>query len=271
MPEQVTERILHLAGSDLFRQEPFSRRVQLQRRLSVPDGAEELGKLLGEDEDGYQMLACMLLAGEATREKYREKGISDMVFYDTFRCFPRFVREHRASFGRFGFDRAWWTYRQVGMKLFRIGTLEYEMAALDGQPAVSVHIPSGCPLDAVSRKESYQAAGEFFRTYYPDFAQVPYICDSWLLAPALKEVLPEDSHILAFQREYEIRSVDPDDQGFLLWVFQTEKLPVAELPEDTSLQRNLKQRLLSGGRIGRAVGVLKRSLYETAALAERIP
>ena len=37
---------------------------------------------------------------------YQKAGISEQMFADTMKCFPRFVREHKECFGDYGFDRA---------------------------------------------------------------------------------------------------------------------------------------------------------------------
>jgi len=82
------------------------------------------------------------------------------------------------------------------------------------------------------------------------------VCNSWLLAPALKYVLPENSKILQFQKSFDIDHVDLDSLGFMDWVYGSKDIPLEELPEDTSLQRNLKPYLRNNGKIGWASGKL---------------
>ena len=50
--------------------------------------------------------------------------------------------------------------------------------------------------------------------------------------------------------------VFPDHDQFLTWVYKRPDIPLADLPESTTLQRNLKKYLLAGGRIGEAAGIL---------------
>jgi hypothetical protein len=82
-------------------------------------------------------------------------------------------------------------------------------------------------------------------------------CDSWLLSPVLRELLPERSNILLFQSAFDIVEVDADDRSSLRWVFGRDDIPPAELAEGTSLQRGIKMLLLNGGSVGSAVGTLK--------------
>ena len=92
-------------------------------------------------------------------------------------------------------------------------------------------------------------------------------CESWLLSPALSPLLPENSNILKFQRAFDITSVDPEPMDVLEWVFyltgeQQKTAKLTDLPENTFLQRNMKAFLLSGGKVGIAMGQLKRSFAE---------
>src|SRR5699024_8014369 len=99
-------------------------------------------------------------------------------------------------------------------------------------------------------------ARDFIARLFPAYEGVPFLCTSWLLSPALKECLPEGSRIRSFQDEYEVTDVFPEPDSFLTWVYKRPDIPVADLPEDTSLQRNLKKYLLAGGKVGEAKGRL---------------
>ena len=81
------------------------------------DGYLRLKELLGNDNNGLKMFACMLNAATITYEKYRNYNISDKIFIDTINCFTRVAKEHFASYGIYGFDRGWWTYRQLSCVL----------------------------------------------------------------------------------------------------------------------------------------------------------
>lgn len=250
LPEEVTAAVCAFGAECPYQPEA------LWAKLSNAEGERALRNELTPDENGLKMLACMLLAGLHTRELYRAQGMGEDVFYDTFGCFPRFVGEHLKSFGRYGFDRSFWTHRQVGMKLFRIGELEYEMTGFHGEKVLSVHIPSSAKLTPETCRDSYRRAAGFFRAHYPEYAGRPFICESWLLSPALKELLPGGSNILAFQGDYRLCEIHPEDSEFLSWVYGRADIPPRELPEDTTLRRNMKAFLLGGGKVGAATGVL---------------
>lgn len=81
------------------------------------------------------MLYCQLESARRVYEKYQVMGIGEKIFFDTMKCFPRFMDEYQAQNGSRYFDRSWWTYRQTSMRLFRIGALEYEMAESEREAA----------------------------------------------------------------------------------------------------------------------------------------
>ena len=87
----------------------------------------ELQAILGDDEENIKILSCMLKASADIYDIYKAKGISDKIYFDTMKCYTRFIDETFKITGKLYFDRYWWTTRQAGCHLFRIGELEYEI------------------------------------------------------------------------------------------------------------------------------------------------
>lgn len=209
----------------------------------------------GDKSLGFQVLTDHLLRACDCWEEYQRLGISEEIYIATMACFSRFVGEHMVSFGCYGFDRDFWTTRQISAKLFRIGQLEYELLEEQGERKISLHIPSDCKLHTALLRQSYLQAKALISKTFPDFADVPYVCGSWLLSPNLKDFLPESSNILKFQQSFTLTDVyaEPD---FKEWVFKRTDIPDSDLPEDTSLQRKVKAFLLSGGIFLSGEGIL---------------
>lgn len=244
----------------------FTKVDNLLQKMLQADTTEqaytELSNVLKEDKGNMKMLYCQLECARRTYEMYQTLQISEKIYVDTMKCFTRFAKECKKKNGAYFFDRSWWTYRQISMRLFRIGALEYELCKKEG---ISVHIPS----DADFRKEqvdaSFQEAKEFFHQFYKEYENAEFFCESWLLSPYLEQLLPKESNILNFQKRFEITKVYEEPKDFLEWLFQCsnniaygeENVIYEQLPEDTSLQRKAKQWLLQGGKIGVAYGVVK--------------
>ncbi len=253
-PEMVM--ILERTGSELD-VGPIS--VLLERltdRDTAQEAYEELCSCLSEDENHIKMLYCQLECARRTAAKYREKQIPMEIFTDTMKCFSRFLEECRVKNGRMFFDRGWWTWRQISMRIFRIGELEYEL--LEGsEPSVGIHIPSDADLSRAAVDESLRQAGTFLERHYPQYSGGSFACESWLLSPALRPLLPENSNIRAFQDRFRIIQEHREDTGYMEWLFRVPSNTKAQdLPEQTGLQKRAKQVILDGGLIGAAEGIL---------------
>lgn len=219
---------------------------------------EALKNLLGEGGDQVKMLYCQLECARRAYDRYREKQIPESIYGDTMKCFSRFLGECEKKNGRMFFDRGWWTWRQISMKLFRIGALEYEFAEHERESAVAIHIPSDADLSWRAVEDSLEQAGHFFLKYYPDFGYCKYICHSWLLSPALRPFLAPESHILSFQNRFTILREDKESRDYMEWLFCVpEDTAYEKLPEETGLQRQVKELLRNGGAVGTAYGVME--------------
>lgn len=219
------------------------------------EGFQKLTQVLGEDPLGAKQLACQLHCACLRHETYREMGIPDQIYFDTMSCYARFVMECLYYKGGYQFDRGWWTWRQLSMKVFRLGQLEYELKP-DG--TVAIHIPTGTDFSAAAVDISLSQVKSFLKQFFPDYANATLTCNSWLLSPALKDLLVEESNILSFQRRFTLTDTNSEAKDYVSWLFQC--LPDADpagLPESTSLQRKAKQFILAGGKIGSAAGYLK--------------
>lgn len=256
MPLEVTGRILTL-DKECEYSEIQEWTDKLFHQASWKEGLAGLKKILDPDPDGLKMLTCMLRLSQNSHLEYKEKGIRDEIFYDTMACFSRFVEENRVSYGRYGFNREWWTTRQLSLTEFRLGTLEFEMAEMEGEEVISIHIPSDAHMNTENCRDSYLAAQDFFKQYYPQYQYKHFACETWLLSPALKEIVSPDSRILEFQEGFHIVKTIPDVLDYMEWVFKNPKLSIDEVPQDTSMQRKMKAYIKAGGDIGAALGYLK--------------
>lgn len=252
LPEEAAEGVLKAAERG-FDGAAVARLREGTRAAEAAAYLEEQMKVRGER---WGVLACLLLADARAHGEYVRLGIPEKVYVDTMGCFVRFVKEHRALTGEWGFDRGRWAWRATCLRIFRIGTLEYEL--LSGEKrALSLHIPSDASLDLKACRSSHEAARTFFAAYFPAYARAPVVCSSWLLHPALKELLGEESNIVRFQSLFDIVRVDEDDISYRAFVFRRTDGDIADYPENTTLQRRLKEHLLRGGHMGSALGIWK--------------
>lgn len=253
MPEEVT-----LALTDIHRTlEIFPCLDLLMQEETWNEGLAQLKEALGEDPVGMTRLCCMLRCALWAKDEYTRLGISEEIYIDTMAAFSRFVREYKESYGCYGFNRGSWTPRQVSCKLLRIGQLEYELANLEGEPVISLHIPTDVDMRPEVLRPSIKAGlAEFYRIF-PEYIGKRVYCHSWLMSAQLKDFLPESSNILRFQELFDITQDTTPGNDILLWVFKNPKLPKEDYPENTSLQRKLKQFFLNGGQFLEGKGYLR--------------
>ncbi|MBQ4307814.1 MAG: DUF5596 domain-containing protein [Lachnospiraceae bacterium] len=249
------------------------------RDFAMPFITETLAK--DGDPQGWRMLTAHLLAADYSRHHGAWSEFPETIYADTMGCFSRFVREHKVSYGEYGFDRAFWTTRQLSCILWRFGCLEYEIVDRitdtqlpeelrlglkdvpeGGTKEIHLHIASDSLLTEENIRTSVADARAYVSSHHPECSDYIWMCCSWLLSPELGKLLPEGSHIRTFQSFFDPVAFDPEPGAWYGWCFKIRdkdgnKLPLEALPETTSLQRAMKAHLLSGGKIGEGTGLLK--------------
>lgn len=218
---------------------------------------------LKQREDFRQLFLYLFvrLAADAY-ESYRAMGIEDEVYYDTFSDIRIWCENSLRDCGEYGIGEYNWLKEHVGLRLFRIGRLQYQPYSFDRelevngfkidsrQIVLNVHIPQGEPLEIRSVLASFERAGTFFRGIAP-----VYVCSSWLLYPGLAELLPEGSNIAEFQSLFHVYEEDHAARQAEERVFGRLKDDPSDYEERTSLQRRAKACLMAGGKLGNGHGI----------------
>lgn len=209
-------------------------------------------------------LLCLLPDLE---EQYGREGIPTRFFHSFVENLKQAACNCQKIHGVWGTDIAWWLIDFFKLKLFSIGRLQFKRRKLrkamggyaEGSYYIDVHIPGGAPLTPALCAASYAEAAAFFRARY-GMEHILFGCHSWLLSPELRTILPENSNILAFARDYTILQtrMDPTSSA-VSFIFHVPGVPadLETLPEETSLQKALKTYLQEGKTINTAFGILE--------------
>lgn len=245
--------------SSLLSHEDFQRSKQLF--YSDPEGFSQAWI---QREDPYRdALVFFLMMALHVHGQYVEQGIPEQVFNDTFRDVSIWCEDFYRKNGYYGIDQIYWIGQSVRMKLFRLGRLQFEPVDLEqdinldgrtlaaGTKVLNVHIAADGPLLLDDCLDSLQQARDFFH-----MPQAVFVCDSWLLAPALKEMLPESSNIIRFQNLFRIVSVHHRFRQAEQRVFGCVLETPADYLEKTSLQKALKEYLIAGKEPGIGFGII---------------
>lgn len=125
---------------------------------------------------------------------------------------------------------------------------EWQEIVREGGGVVGIHIPRNVALTKENIMESYHLAFEMCRAHYPEVNVKAVHCSSWILDPQLEELLGAKSKIAGFQRTFLRYPRGGDGAAVYSFVFNCPKPEsLAELPEETSLQRKLKSMYIDGG------------------------
>lgn len=204
-------------------------------------------------EDRWQLfLALYRRLSLDTRERYRQLGISEEIFRDTMSDLEIWEENCQKKYGVAGLAEYRWLTRHLELKLFRLGRLQFEPVGWEKKAALNVHIPQGEPLDPDAVQRSYRQAYAFFHG-----SITCYVCGSWLLLPQLAQVLPPDSNIIRFQKDYTVTKLVEHFRQCEERVFPQILDDPSGYPETTRLQRGVKQLLLSGEKLGFAMGEME--------------
>ncbi len=214
-------------------------------------------------------LFIYILLGARGLENYRKKGMPEDIFYETFADMVSHCEKFCAATGVYGLpcDKRRWFRHHVNGTIFRIGRLVFHYtdsiydAEIEGRKVkkgdkiISVHIPAAGRLVEEDCEAAYDAARAFFKKYF-GVDECIFFCYSWIMQPWLAEVLPESSLIVRFQNKYDIIDFQDSPEDMLHWVFGKEEIEdPTSCPEDTTLQRVTKARLLKGEIIGYGSGI----------------
>lgn len=218
-------------------------------------------------------MVFLIAASERMHQLYKENGLSDDLFWETLMDLRYKYDECVACKEAHGTFVGGWNTEFFKLRRFKLGRYQYDMSTFGrddytsvagvkikkGEKVLGFHIPSsGVPLTDEVRLDSFKKAYEFFPEYRREDGNMIFVCGSWLLYEGHKEFLPEKSNILKFMSDFEIIESEDKDKFDDAWrVFDKYgyKSP-KKWPENNSLRRAFKQRVLSGGKTGHGFGVI---------------
>lgn len=134
---------------------------------------------------------------------------------------------------------------------------DYDLVLRPGDLCLATHIHPYGELSREACMASYRRVLELVKDHYPERSFKAFSCHSWMMSPELREVMKPTSKVLDFQSFYLRHPVPTRGTGVLNFVFYMKGYnDYTKLPEDTSLQRALKERYLAGGRLNEYGGIM---------------
>lgn len=116
-----------------------------------------------------------------------------------------------------------------------------------GDKVISVHIPAHEKFTPEICQASYEEAVKVFRACYPEFDFRGFICHSWMMERRLRDIVGRDTNITRFAEHFTgfpLRDQGTDVYAFLYHL--PKPIPPENVPENTSMQRLVKEYLCAG-------------------------
>lgn len=124
---------------------------------------------------------------------------------------------------------------------------------------VGIHIPDGGGLTPELVSQSFEEMKKFLETYFPDYPYKAFQCKSWLMDYQLIKLLGEQTNISRFISRFTpltCKSAGKDVFNFIFLKNNTDNIIIEDLPENTSLERKIKQHYLEGKAIYECFGYI---------------
>ncbi|MBQ8441326.1 MAG: DUF5596 domain-containing protein [Clostridia bacterium] len=243
------------------------RQMYGQDDKSYMDQLSEIADITGIHRYTVDML-FFLACADPMRELYRQKDVDEEIYWNSLSDLKYKLLECKRLHGIYGSFTKHWFPRFLRAEAFALGRLQYELKPFpleaygdllkEGDIVCNCHIPSSGPLLEEDVIASLKQAYRFYEPYLRK-GVLPITCHSWLLFPPIADLFGEGSNLDRFYRIFEILDQTPNLANKDFWrvfyrEFSPETLPNA--PEDSSLQRKIKQFLLDGGCMGNGRGLI---------------
>lgn len=125
-----------------------------------------------------------------------------------------------------------------------------------GVPVLEVHIAEGSPMTHALCRASYLEAERFVAEHFPERTFDAFVCSSWLLDSQFQRILPPESNIVKFQKDYHMVPLLSDEKETYWRVFG--KAEVDKASRDTALRRAIIEFAEAGGKLHGGGGFMLR-------------
>lgn len=240
--------------------------ITMDHQAELFSRTRKISELTGVHDYTVELLVFICMTRHL-KSVYSEKGIDMQIYRNSVLDLKWKLEECKAVKGICGSFVSPWFCGFFDLTRFALGRLQFEVVTMwqdyekngvrlekDKSKVINVHIPrTGTPLDKESCDKAYAQAREFFRVQVGEGCA--FVCDSWLLYPENKNILPPHSNTYRFMSEYDIIGWEVNNGEDLWRLFDTEEKNPDRLPADSSMRRCYIDHLKSGGRVGCGFGV----------------
>jgi hypothetical protein len=231
-----------------------------------------------EDLDDYGpsgRLICYYLFAlqvDKMRDHHRRVGVPEDVSVATTGALARHGETHLLKHGTIGLDAGWWTIPILRGEILQVGSLKFHLVRLDvgtlaprpwlaelaaarlgegfrpGDLSLGVHIPARTDLSPSALDETFARARDVLSVVWPSSPRRLATCQSWMMDERLAAALGDASNVVRFQRRFTLIEPYEDDVDMVKNFVFGPLADGAELPASSSVQRAVRDVLMSGER-----------------------
>ncbi len=156
-----------------------------------------------------------------------------------------------------------WGIYLTKSRIIEIGRLQYELSFINPltnikENVIKIHIPKGEKLLIKEVIKSLKKAPKKIKKYF-NLEKPKYYCSSWLLSEEINNIVDDNSNIKQFTKLFDIKKGEECTSDILNFVYeQKECNDYHKLPENTSLQRKIKEYLVEDKKFFLGIGLLKK-------------
>ena len=134
---------------------------------------------------------------------------------------------------------------------------EWKAVLRPGDDVIALHIPRKTNMTEDYVTESLKEGFAILRKRYPELSPKCISCNSWLLSPTLEDILGPHKNLTKFMNRFTKHPIcDKSGTGCRGFVWGGNSCEIKDLPEDTSLQKGIKNLWLNGGFMHSYYGVI---------------
>ena len=136
---------------------------------------------------------------------------------------------------------------------------EWKKIIESGDPVVSLHIPAGGGFTDEAIDKCFVDSKAFLEKHFPDFDYKAFVCSSWLMDDMLIDMLGEEKNISKFCGRFLKIGQRSAGRAVFSFVFlqpDVNNVDYNALPENSSLERLLKQHYIDGKAIYECYGYI---------------
>lgn len=201
------------------------------------------------------------------KKVYEEHGLSEEIYKNSMLDLKYKLEECKLVKGVIGTFVVAWFGGFFNLTRFALGRLQFEVIPFgkfyekDGKmlapesKVINVHIPrTGAPLTREVCKNAFARAKALFQNDVD--ANIAFVCESWLLYPENRDILPKHTNTYKFMELFDIIDFKISKNNDGLWrLFDTDERNPDRLPADSSMRRAYIEHLKRGGKTGTGYGM----------------